>query len=121
MKNKQVPAHYEVAKILADNFTPEKYDDSDFEWCAYQLVQAGYRKQIEREAEHGKWHIMPEDPYDESGCPTEEGWYRIITADGEESTDYYFNKPTMTGNGVVYWRDSKKVIRAWAKMKGEKQ
>lgn len=68
---------------------------------------------------HGKWHIMPEDPEDESECPTEAGWYRIITTYGEEMTDYYFNKPTMCGRGVVYWKNCKKVIRAWAKMDGK--
>lgn len=34
----------EIAKILSDNFTPEKYDPSDFEWCACQLQLAGYHK-----------------------------------------------------------------------------
>lgn len=71
------------------------------------------------EVKHGKWHIMPEDPYDESECPTEEGWYRIITVDGEEMTDYYFNKPIMSGLGVTYWKNCKKGIRAWAKMDGK--
>lgn len=71
------------------------------------------------EVRHGRWHIMPEDPYDESECPTEEGWYRIITTDGEEMTDYYFNKPTVSGRGVVYWKNCKKGIRAWAKMDGK--
>lgn len=71
------------------------------------------------EVVHGKWHIMPEDPEDESECPTEEGWYRIITTDGEEMTDYYFNKPTLVGRGVVYWKNCKKGIRAWAKMDGK--
>lgn len=68
---------------------------------------------------HGKWHIMPEDPYDDSESPTEEGWYRIITTDGEEMTDYYFNKPTLIGRGVVYWKNCKRGIRAWAKMDGK--
>lgn len=68
---------------------------------------------------HGKWHIPSDNPYDESGMPTEEGWYRIITADGEESTDYYFNKPTLIGNGVVYWKNTKQIIRAWAKIYGK--
>lgn len=36
---------YEIAKILSENFTPAEYDDSDFEWCAYQLQMAGYHKQ----------------------------------------------------------------------------
>lgn len=71
------------------------------------------------EVRHGKWHIMPEDPEDESECPTEAGWYRIITTDGEEMTDYYFNKPTRCGRGVVYWKNCKKGIRAWAKMDGK--
>lgn len=71
------------------------------------------------EVRHGKWHIMPEDPNDESECPTEEGWYRIITIEGEEMTDYYFNKPTLVGRGVVYWRNCKTGIRAWAKMDGK--
>ena len=71
------------------------------------------------EVRHGRWHIMPEDPYDESECPTEEGWYRIITTDGEEMTDYYFAKPTLIGYGVVFWKNCKKVIRAWAKMDGK--
>lgn len=71
------------------------------------------------EVRRGRWHIMPEDPYDESECPTEEGWYRIITTDGEEMTDYYFNKPTVSGRGVVYWKNCKKGIRAWAKMDGK--
>ena len=34
----------EISRILANNFTPDEYDSSDFEWCALQLVQAGYRK-----------------------------------------------------------------------------
>ena len=68
---------------------------------------------------HGRWHIMSEDPYDESECPTEEGWYRIITTDGEEMTDYYFAKPTLIGYGVVFWKNCKKGIRAWAKMDGK--
>lgn len=68
---------------------------------------------------HGKWHILSEDPYDESDAPTEEGWYRIITSDGEEMTDYYFNRPTLTGRGVVYWKNCTKVIRAWAKIESE--
>lgn len=42
------------------------------------------------EVTHGEWHILSDDPYDESGVPTEEGWYRIITADGQETTDYFF-------------------------------
>lgn len=37
----------EISRILANNFTPDEYDSSDFEWCALQLVQAGYRKQSE--------------------------------------------------------------------------
>lgn len=44
-KEKQLEERYAIAKLLADNFTPEDYDESDFEWCAFQLVQAGYRKQ----------------------------------------------------------------------------
>ena len=34
----------DIAKILSDNFTPEEYDPSDFEWCACQLQSAGYHK-----------------------------------------------------------------------------
>lgn len=69
------------------------------------------------EVKHGEWRILPEDPYDESGAPTEEGWYRIITEDGEETTDYFFNKPTLVASGEVgYWKNNKKLIRAWAKM-----
>lgn len=71
------------------------------------------------EVKHGKWHIMLEDPYDESECPTQEGWYRIITVDGEEMTDYYFKKPIMSGLGVTFWKNCKKGIRAWAKMDGD--
>ena len=44
-KEKRLTERYEIAKILANNFTPQEYDESDFEWCAFQLVQAGYRKQ----------------------------------------------------------------------------
>ena len=73
------------------------------------------------EVKHGEWHIMSEDPYDESDSPTEEGWYRIITTDGEEMTDYFFAKPTMTGYGCVYWKNCKKVIRAWAKIDGKEE
>lgn len=40
---------YEIARILSENFKPEKYDDSDFEWCAYQLQQAGYHRQKEEQ------------------------------------------------------------------------
>lgn len=36
---------YEIAEILANNFTPEKYDASDFEWCAYQLQMNGYHRE----------------------------------------------------------------------------
>ena len=68
------------------------------------------------EVKHGKWHILPEDSNDESGCPTEEGWYRIITYDGEEMTDYFFGKPTLIGMGLAYWKNCEKIIRAWAKM-----
>lgn len=38
---------YEIARILSENFTPAEYDDSDFEWCAYQLQEAGYHRQKE--------------------------------------------------------------------------
>ena len=36
---------WDIAKILSENFTPAEYDESDFEWCAFQLQQAGYHKQ----------------------------------------------------------------------------
>ncbi len=70
------------------------------------------------EVKHGKWHIMKENPLDETDAPREAGLYRIITADGEETTDYFFGKPTLTGEGVSYWKNCKKIIRAWAKMDG---
>ena len=73
------------------------------------------------EVKHGRWHILPDDPYDESGVPTEEGWYRIITADGQETTDYFFNKPTMCEHGITYWKNARSKIRAWAKMDGGKE
>ena len=73
------------------------------------------------EVKHGRWHIMSDDLTDESECPTEEGWYRIITTDGEEMTDYFFNKPTLIGMGCVYWKNCKKGIMAWAKMDGGKE
>lgn len=71
------------------------------------------------EVKHGKWNILPDDPYNEDGCPTEAGWYRIITVDGEEMTDYYFNKPTLCSGGCTYWKDCRKGIRAWAKIEKE--
>lgn len=51
---KQIEERYALAKILAENFTPMAfgehgelltYDESDFEWCAFQAIEAGYRKQ----------------------------------------------------------------------------
>lgn len=92
----------------------EKVDLDEFEEVLNNIPTADVVEVV-----HGKWHIMPEDPEDESECPTEEGWYRIITTDGEEMTDYYFNKPTLVGRGVVYWKNCKKGIRAWAKMDGK--
>lgn len=37
---------HEMAKIIADNFdiNGESWDDSEFEWAAYQLQMAGYHK-----------------------------------------------------------------------------
>lgn len=40
---------YEIAEILANNFTPEEYDASDFEWCAYQLQMNGYHRERDKE------------------------------------------------------------------------
>ena len=48
MKDKQIEfERYDIAKILADNFTKndEGFDESDFEWSAFQLQEAGYHKQ----------------------------------------------------------------------------
>lgn len=72
------------------------------------------------EVKHGKWHFAPEDLLDVTDAPKEEGWYRIITMDGEEATDYFFGEPTLTKNGVSYWLKSTKAIKAWAKMDGER-
>ena len=37
---------WEIAKIIAKNFSPcgNSFDDSDFEWAALQLQEAGYHK-----------------------------------------------------------------------------
>ena len=41
----------EIAQIIAENFrlNDEKYDASDFEWAAYQVQTAGYRKAERRQ------------------------------------------------------------------------
>lgn len=44
---------------------PEPADDTTEEPCPTETNV--------NELNHGKWHIMPEDPYDESNCPTDEG------------------------------------------------
>ena len=67
---------------------------------------------------HGVWHIMSEDPFDETNAPTERGYYRVIDYRGEEHMNFFFGKPIMTGNGVVWWADNDYVIRAWAKIDG---
>ena len=53
------------------------------------------------------------DVYDESDSPTEEGYYRIIDDEGNETTDYFFNEPRMTHHGIGYWRDAERPIIAW--------
>lgn len=55
----------EMAEILAKNFT--LYDGvttfcaGDFEWCAYQLMENGYRK--ESEVERLEWELSREREY----------------------------------------------------------
>lgn len=73
------------------------------------------------EVKHGRWHFLSEDPYDETGVPTEAGLYRVIDFEGKEYTDKYFGKPTLTKDGASYWRDSRQQIRAWARMDGEEE
>ena len=46
-KEKQIKfEREEIAEIIAKNFrlNDEQYDASDFEWSAYQVQEAGYRK-----------------------------------------------------------------------------
>lgn len=62
MKNKQIELErWDIAKILADNFTinDEGFDESDFEWSASQLQEAGYHKQ--------EWISVDERLPEESG------------------------------------------------------
>lgn len=49
MKEQIVFERNEMSEILAENFevNGEKYDPCDFEWSAYQLQIAGYRRQSE--------------------------------------------------------------------------
>ena len=68
---------------------------------------------------HGKWHILNDDPYDESGMPKEKGYYRVIDEFGNEYTDLYYAEPRMTPHGIGYWQDGRYTIRAWARMDGE--
>lgn len=65
---------------------------------------------------YGKWHILPEDPFDESERPTEPGFYEVILEDGTQTWDEYFGEPRFTPHGCKYWRDSLQTIRAWAKL-----
>lgn len=60
---------------------------------------------------------MSDAPGDETECPTEEGWYRIIDIEGEEMTDYFYAKPMLNGMGVGYWKNCRTQIKAWKKMK----
>ena len=58
-KEKQIEfERNEIAQIIAENFrlNDEKYDASDFEWAAYQVQTAGYRK-----VEQGEW-ILEREP-----------------------------------------------------------
>lgn len=79
----------------------------------------GYEKGFLDGAYGGKkhWHFCNDDPLDESDCPTEKGWYRIITESGEELTDYFFGEPVLRDIGAAYWKDCKDIIKAWAKVK----
>ena len=46
-RDKQIKnEHYEIAEIISQSFdhNGEKWDASDFEWSAYQVQMAGYRK-----------------------------------------------------------------------------
>ena len=100
--------HYDVCEELEQkNGIPKIFTCQ----CAFFQNKSDYAEVV-----HGEWHIMPENPLDETESPTEEGWYRIITDDGEETTDYFYNKPVLIGMGCAYWKNCKKLIRAWAKM-----
>jgi hypothetical protein len=49
-REKQIESErYEIAEIIAQNYrlNDEQYDASDFEWSAYCVQQAGYRKASE--------------------------------------------------------------------------
>lgn len=60
-KEKQIEfERNEIAQIIAENFrlNDEKYDASDFEWSAYCVQTAGYRK-----VEQGEWIDKPTGAY----------------------------------------------------------
>lgn len=69
-----------------------------------------------REIGKDQWHILSDDPYDETGAPTEDGKYLVIDEYGNEYVDYFFSEPRLTKNGVSYWLNSVYVIKAWIRL-----
>lgn len=50
---------------------------------------------------------------EDEAAPKEAGWYRVIDANGNEYTDYFFAVPRVSKRGVSYWKDSDYPIIAW--------
>lgn len=94
--NKIEQERWDMAKIMADNFhiNGEGWDDSDFEWTAHCLQEAGYHKQSKGKwrltAETLGWHDVPRIECSICG----DSWVLDGDFDFEDVLDYWHYCPT---------------------------